>query len=134
MAALLGPPQDVHVSDDAFIAVPPAVVAAVVADPARWSRWWPGLTLQTSRDRGVKGRQWVVSGPLRGTAEIWLEPWRDGTIVHLFLRLEPAGAGRAPRRVAREREERQLWWKRQVYALKDELEAGRVPGSPGVPG
>ena len=124
----LGP---VHVSDDTFVAAAPALVAAAVADPGRWAAWWPDLTLETSRDRGAKGRQWAVTAPVRGTAELWLEPWRDGTIVHLYLRLErPAASGRA---AAREPERRVLAWKRQVTALKDHLEAGRLPGTPGVP-
>ena len=122
-----------HVSDDTFVAVAPELVARAVADPARWARWWPDLELSTTRDRGVKGRQWLVSGPLRGTAEIWLEPWRDGTIVHLFLRLDPYARDRGPRDAERERERRVLAWKREANRLKDELEGGREPGTPAVP-
>ncbi len=130
----------VHVCDDSFIAASPRVVADAVADPARWRRWWPDLTATTTRDRGVKGHQWLVSGALHGTAEIWLEPWRDGTVVHLFLRLDfpgdPSTGKGTARRAERERSRRVLAWKRDVNALKDELEHGRAPGHPavGVPG
>lgn len=126
----------VHVSDDTFVATAPQLVAAVVADEARWPLWWPDLSLRTLRDRGPKGRQWVLSGTPGGTAEIYLEPWADGTLVHLFLRLEVPLTGRAaPGRTAgRERERRALAWKRSVTALKDELEAGRAVGGPAIEG
>jgi hypothetical protein len=122
----LGHSGGVHLelSDETFIAVDRAAVAAVVGDPQRWAAWWPDLELELRRDRGDKGRQWVLTGPVAGTAEIYLEPWHDGTVVHVFLRLElPAGsAGRAGRR-------RTLAWKRTIHRLKDELEAGRAAGT-----
>jgi hypothetical protein len=126
-------PAQLELSDETFIAVGCSVVAAIVADPARWPRWWPDLQLKVLRDRGPKGLQWVVSSRsnprLTGTAEVYLEPWHDGTVVHLFLRLprpgHSAGAGRS--RAARERT---LSWKRTITQLKDELEAGRAPGLP----
>jgi hypothetical protein len=118
----------VHVSDETFVAAAPELVAAAVHDPARWSRWWPDLDVTTTRDRGVKGHQWLVAGSLQGTAEIWLEPWRDGTVLHLFLRLEGPGGGHG----RREQERRVLAWKREARALKDELERGRAPGEPAV--
>lgn len=128
----------VHVCDDTFIAASPRAVADAVADPGRWRRWWPDLTATTTRDRGVKGHQWLISGALHGTAEVWLEPWRDGTVVHLFLRLdfaaeqsaEQSGDRRTSRRSERERTRRVLAWKRDVNLLKDELERGRAPGDP----
>jgi len=64
-----------------------------------------------------------------GTAEIYLEPWQDGTVVHLFLRLAvPMAAARRPDRLVRDRT---LSWKRTVTRLKDELEDGRAPGTRG---
>jgi hypothetical protein len=122
----------VHVLDDTFVAAAPAVVAAAVAQSRRWSQWWPDLTLETSKDRGLKGRKWRVVGQRAGTAEIWLEPWRDGTVVHLFLRLDPSGSKVDARGAERERVRRVLAWKRTVHALKDELEAGRAPGEAAV--
>ncbi|GAB3596754.1 hypothetical protein GCM10027446_23980 [Angustibacter peucedani] len=122
--------------DDTFVAADPAAVAAVVADERRWARWWPDLALTTTRDRGPKGRQWRVDGALVGTAEVWLEPWGDGVLVHCFLRLDPAPApapGEGPaawRWAARERAARAQAWKRVVHGLKDDLEHGRRPGTP----
>ena len=116
-----------ELSDQTFVAVDRAVLAAVVADPGRWAAWWPDLRLEVSRDRGPKGCQWVLTGPIGGTAEVYLEPWHDGTIVHLFLRLDlPATS---PARLRRDLEGRTLAWKRTVNRLKDELEADRVPGA-----
>jgi hypothetical protein len=119
--------------DDTFVVASPRRVADVVADPGRWVLWWPDLRLTRTRDRGLKGQQWRVDGPLAGTAEIWLEPWGDGVLVHWYLRCDAvdrggAGAG-APGRVDRERRRRAQDWKRVVHALKDELEAGREPGT-----
>lgn len=111
--------------DDTFVVAAPERLAEVVADPERWRGWWPDLQLTTTRDRGVKGRQWRVRGALVGTAEVWLEPWRDGVIVHCYLRCEIPGAGgatTAARAVDRERRRRAQAWKRVVHALKDALE------------
>lgn len=121
--------QQAELSDDTFIAVDRAVVAAAVADPGRWALWWPDLSLRVSRDRGVKGQQWTLTGARTGTAEIYLEPWQDGTVLHLFLRLrfEPGTTGA---RVAKELRRRTLAWKRSVHRLKDELEGDRRAGTP----
>jgi hypothetical protein len=115
----------VEISDETFIAIAPARVAAEVARPEHWARWWPDLDLQVTRDRGPKGVQWRLIGEPAGTAEVYLEPWHDGTIVHLYLRLELPEAG-----VARQLRSRTRRWKRSVHGLKDELEAGRSPGTP----
>jgi hypothetical protein len=129
-SAPVGHPGGVHVelSDETFIAVDRPRVAAVVGDARRWAEWWPDLELEVLRDRGDKGRQWVLTGRVGGTAEIYLEPWHDGTVVHLFLRLElPTGSGTADRSRAVQR--RTLSWKRTIHRLKDELEAGRAAGT-----
>jgi hypothetical protein len=108
-------------ADDTFIAAPPAALARLVSDPARWRAWWPDLSLVTERDRGRSGRQWRVAGALTGTAEIWLEPVGDGTVLHFYLRAGLSDRARAARATA---------WKRSVHAVKDELEGGREPGTP----
>ena len=121
--------------DDTFVSAAPRLVAELVADPASWALWWPDLQLTTTRDRGLKGRQWRVGGALRGTGEIWLEPWRDGVLVHFYLRAEPAAvtAGWTPAAMGRERRRRAQQWKRAVHALKDSLERGRQPGEAAAP-
>jgi hypothetical protein len=133
------PGFSIDVADDTFVAAIPARVAAAVHERDRWRDWWPDLELAVTRDRGAKGIQWTVVGGLVGTAEIWLEPYADGVLLHLYLRADPTRSGTttepAPvssRSAARLRRRRALAWKRSVHALKDELEAGRPPGTPAV--
>ena len=117
-------PPLIDVADDTYLRVPPAVLAPLVADSAWWIRWWPDLVPHVTRDRGVKGQQWTVTGALRGSMEVWLEPVAAGTVVHWYLRADPARprVARSPRRVRRERERRVRAWKSDMYALKDRLE------------
>jgi hypothetical protein len=134
--------QQIHLIDQVWIDAPVRTVSAVVADCANWRRWWPGLDLTVTRDRKDKGIQWSArSGPvvrsgrgrffrpdrveLAGTVEIWLEPHRDGVILHHFLRLDPVG-DRLSDRAAAARTRRLAWHAKRVFwQLKDELEAGR---------
>jgi hypothetical protein len=114
----------IDVADDTYLRVAPSELARLVADSAWWIRWWPDLVPHVTRDRGVKGQQWTVTGALRGSMEVWLEPVGAGTVVHWYLRADPARArvARSPRRVRRERERRVRAWKSDMYALKDRLE------------
>lgn len=125
----------VDVVDETFLAVPPAVLAAEFAVPARWAGWWPDLRLEVDTDRGVQGIRWTVRGALVGSMEVWLEPVLDGTVLHYFLRADPPGpdgrpAPAAPRRGAAEARRRQRAAKAVAFACKDRLEAGRAPGEP----
>jgi len=131
----------VDLIDETFIVAAPGELAAVVHDPQRWRSWWPGLQLAVFMDRGEQGVRWSVTGDLVGSAEIWLEPFGDGVVVHHYLRADPTrpgsrtqvveGAPAALARLAdRIRRRHALAWKRSVNALKDELEAGRPPGTP----
>ena len=124
---MLGGVPAIDLVDDTFVVASPRRVADVVADPGRWALWWPDLRLTRTRDRGPKGQQWRVDGPLAGTAEIWLEPWGDGVLLHWYLRCDTGAV--APKRLDRERRRRAQEWKRVVHALKDELEGGREPGT-----
>jgi hypothetical protein len=128
----------VDVVDETFVAVPPAAVATEFADPRRWSRLWPDLRLTVMTDRGAAGIRWTVQGALVGSMEIWLEPVLDGTLLHYYLRADPAGPdGRPrpvpPRRGAAEAGRRQRAAKAIAFACKDRLEAGRAPGEPPLP-
>jgi hypothetical protein len=121
--------------DETFIAVAPATVAAVFADPRSWSRHWPDLILQLYADRGDEGMRWTVRGALVGTMEVWCEPMLDGTLLHYYLRATPAdGAGHpltlGPRELARVYDERARAAKAIALDLKDVLEDGRRPGVP----
>lgn len=131
------PPVDLLIDlvDSTWIGAPIGVVAAQVADPVNWRRWWPGLRLRVHEERGTKGMRWVVDGVagrravgLAGSAEVWLEPAGDGVVAHFFLRLHhrngdarlPAGA--AARLVTRYRRAA----KRAFWMLGDELDTGRT--------
>jgi hypothetical protein len=114
----------VDVIDETFLAVPPARVAPIFADPAAWARFWPDLACEVIADRGLEGMRWTVDGALRGSMEVWLEPMLDGTCVHYYLRAEPVGRVNLRREVRR----RQHHAKRIALALKSHLEDGRAPG------
>lgn len=123
----------VDVVDETFLAVPPARVAPIFADPEAWSRLWPDLRLEVIADRGTEGMRWTVGGALTGSMEVWLEPMLDGTCLHYFLRADPVGSDGLPaplagRRATRERQRRQHRAKRIAFTLKSHLERGRAPG------
>lgn len=139
--AILVTVASVDLVDESFIAVPPAVLAPIVADPQRWPSWWPDMHLAVFMDRGLQGLRWSTTGAFVGSVEIWLEAFRDGTIVHYYLRglpteSDPTAGIELPdtpagwRRAARLRESRAFQWKRLVWALKDEVEGARAPGCP----
>lgn len=128
----------VDVVDETFLAVPPELVAAEFA-PSHWPRLWPDLHLETVTDRGPAGQRWTVRGALVGSMEVWLEPVLDGTVLHYYLRADPAGPDgtpvpAAPRRGAAEARRRQRAAKAIAFACKDRLEAGRAPGEPPATG
>jgi hypothetical protein len=127
--------------DETFVAARPEAVAALVHDEARWSRWWPGLTLTVFMDRGFAGIRWSATGVAVGSCEIWLEAVADGVLVHYYVRLDPIEKHsgkpmREPTDAAGWRKAaalRAAWardWKLNVWALKDELEGTRHPGDP----
>lgn len=126
--------------DETYVVVDRARIAAVVADPRRWREWWPDLSLTVFMDRGLDGIRWSATGAWVGSVEIWLEPVGDGVLLHHYLRLDRPGPEGVPlpaatdprgrRRDARARARRARDWKRSAWALKDELEAGRAPGTP----
>ena len=131
----------VDLVDETFVVAHRDRVAAIVADPQRWQQWWPDLLLTVFMDRGPAGIRWSITGALVGSCEIWLEAVGDGVLIHYYLRADqpssadPRVAAAPPanpadwRRAARLRAQRATSWKSHVWALKDELEAGRVIGS-----
>ncbi|GLZ47405.1 hypothetical protein Acsp06_35900 [Actinomycetospora sp. NBRC 106375] len=120
--------------DETFLAVPPERLAAEFADPAAWRRLWPDLALRVFADRGPQGVRWSVVGDAwRGSMEVWLEAVGDGTVLHYFLRVDPADGTLSRRAATREGVRRQRAAKALAFALKDRLEAGRSPGVPPLP-
>ena len=131
----------VDLVDETFVVADRAVLAAEIADPAAWARWWPELTLTVFMDRGLDGIRWSVSGEWCGSLEIWLEQVGDGVLVHHYVRLDRAdpatgapraqpGDARGRRTASRARARRARRWKRSVWELKDRVEQGRRPGEP----
>jgi hypothetical protein len=123
----------IDVVDSTWFAARPAAVAALVAEPGNWRRWWPGLTLAVDEWRGEKGIRWLVpavSGAgagLTGTAEIWLEPMFEGVVAHFFLRLDPpTGGALTARRRDRITSVHRLRTKQSFWALADQLDPGRA--------
>lgn len=134
----------VDVVDEIYIAVPARVLAAVFAERSAWPRLWPDLRLEVVADRGAEGLRWTVTGAMVGSMEVWLEPVGpgtarvaaepDGTVLHYFLRADPAGPGgepvpATPGRAAAETARRQRHAKRIALLLKRHLERGRAPGA-----
>jgi hypothetical protein len=123
--------------DETFVVAPPERLRAVLCDSARWQRRLPDLSLTPYEERGLEGVRWVVTGALVGTAEVWLERYADGTIVHVFFRCDPVGrqvgwhwtrrrrtassADRLRRRLA-------IAVKQEMFGVKDAFEVGRLPG------
>ncbi len=123
------PPQ-IDVLDSTWIGAAPQAVAAAVAEPSNWRRWWPDLDLEVQEWRGAKGVRWRVRpGPdgLIGSMEIWLEPDRDGVVLHYFLRLDPAAGGELS---VRQREQiahrHRTRAKQSFWELADRLDPGRL--------
>jgi len=124
----------IHLIDETWIAASPAALAAVVAEPGNWVRWWPDLELTVSRDRGIKGIEWTArtvarGSGLAGSVEIWLEPFAEGVILHHFLRLTVVSGRPLSRRRFAARQRDYAWRAKRVFwPVKDELErAGRAP-------
>ncbi|TDD96873.1 polyketide cyclase / dehydrase and lipid transport [Jiangella asiatica] len=120
----------IDLMDDTFVVAARTELATYFRDPQVWRAWWPALRLAVAQDRGLEGVRWTVAGELTGTAEIWLERWRDGAVVHWFLRAEPSTSVASPGRL-RHRYTRE--YKARVHELKDLLEHGRPAGAPRLP-
>jgi hypothetical protein len=130
----------IDVVDSTWLAAPPATVAAVVAEPANWRRWWPELTLEVDEWRGTKGVRWLVpavggaGAGLAGTAELWLEPMFEGVVAHFFLRLDPPpGRPLSTRRARRLTDQIRRRTKQVFWTLADQLDAHRFTRQAGVP-
>jgi hypothetical protein len=109
----------IDIVDETFIRAAPEVVRHSLDDETWTAQIWPHVTRAVLRDRGVKGVRWSVSGQVVGEMEVWLEPFRDGVVVHHYVR--GTRGARAPRDVATRHT---LRWKRAVHELKDRLEGG----------
>jgi hypothetical protein len=131
----------VDLIEESFVVAAPGAVAAAVHDPAVTRRLWPDLELTVFQDRADAGVRWSVTGGLVGSAEVWVEPWGDGAILHVYVRADvtrrtsatDAVTGRPARlahRAARERRRRSWTMRRALHTLKRQLEGDRAAGVP----
>ncbi len=126
-----GQQELVHVADETWIAAPPARVGEVVADPALWERFWPGLAPRLVEARGIEGVRLAVEQPpgersrgWHGSAELYVHPEFEGVLLFQFLRLDPAPGHRvSARQVRLEQRRRSAVGLAASWALKDDLEA-----------
>jgi hypothetical protein len=118
----------VDLVEDGFVAAYPPLVRARVATGKFARELWPDLRAEVTEDRGREGLRFTIDGPLAGTAEVWLEEWADGVIVHIYLRADPVGNW-SGRRVLGERRARRAAARKLLWVVKDELEGGRRPGT-----
>ena len=120
----------IDIVDSTWIGASPSVVAAVVAEPSNWRRWWPDLDLTLDEWRADKGVRWTVRRSAAGNVgsmEIWLEPAHEGVVAHYFLRLDSPGRRRMSRQhVLRAVDTYRRQVKQVLWALADELDPGRI--------
>jgi hypothetical protein len=120
----------IHVVDSTWIGVRPAMVGALIADPANWQYWWPELGLRVSELRGPKGVRWTVHSirgrAVTGSMEVWLQDVDGGTVAHYFLLVDgirrPVGRRERARLVHRYR----VQTKRAFWSLADRLDPARL--------
>ncbi|MGH3357978.1 MAG: hypothetical protein ACRDO7_04190 [Nocardioidaceae bacterium] len=122
----------VDVIDETLVVASASRVRDLVCDEARWEAILPGLRLSCIEDRGALGKRWSVSGSLEGSAEVWLEPWADAVVVHVFLQADAGDTTPSARASRRLRRRYALKVKRYVLRIKATLEEGRAPGTPRV--
>jgi hypothetical protein len=115
------------ISCDDLIVADPAYVAERLGSDTLWREWWPELTLVPTERRGLEGVRWAVTGAAVGTAEWWLEPVRDGVVVHWYLRVDPARRLRG-RALFRLEERYVAAYRERLWRFKDAAEAGRPAG------
>lgn len=119
----------VHVAAEAYLAAPRSTVRHLLERTVLWELCWPGLVLEVTEDRAEKGVRWSVAGRLTGTAELWLEPWREGCIAHVYLRAKPSpGTGRrragARTRGAGARARALLFWAKDRLEQRSSMPTG----------
>ena len=115
------------ISCDDLVVADPAYVAERLGADTLWREWWPELTLTPSERRGLEGVRWAVTGVAIGTAEWWLEPVRDGVVVHWYLRVDPRRPA-GPRALLKLQERYVAQYRVNIWRFKDEVERGRAAG------
>jgi hypothetical protein len=121
---------DIDVMDTTWVGAGGAAIAAALAQPTQWSRWWPDLELSVTEWRGPLGIRWGVpsahGGLLAGSMEIYLHPADEGTLAYYFLRLDAKA-----RTLSGRRRQRLVHWyriraKQLFWAIGDRVDPGRL--------
>jgi ribosome-associated toxin RatA of RatAB toxin-antitoxin module len=115
------------ISCDDLVVADPAYVAERLGADTLWREWWPELTLTPAERRGLEGVRWAVTGAAIGTAEWWLEPVRDGVVVHWYLRVDPV-RHTSTRKLNALKEQYVARYRNRIWRFKDEVESGRAAG------
>lgn len=124
----------IDIVDSTWFTARPATVAAILAEPDNWPRWWPGLELTIDELRGDIGVRWFVHSVagghecgLTGSAEVWLESTCGGVVAHFFLRLDPRpGTQVTQRLIDSVTDDYRMRTKQAFWALADQLDPGRM--------
>jgi hypothetical protein len=82
------PPVDI--ADETYVVVAADLLAPRLTAQSLLAEWFPRLSVDVFMDRGEKGTRWSITGEIDGSLEVWLEPMARGTLVHWFVRGEPA--------------------------------------------
>lgn len=124
--------------DETFVVASPSVLRKLWCDDAEWDRLFTDITLRCYEDRGPLGKRWYITGTIVGSAEVWLEEFADGVLVHVYVRADPAPTfGGAPLKARQARRARRQLLKRYArplkrwgFWIKDTAEGSRRPGVP----
>ena len=109
--------------DDTYAGCSPEILAPLVLDVSLVTELWPDWRVSVTESRGLEGVRWRVEGPVDGSAEIWIEPYRDaGAVLHVYVRVDPVGEAWSPRSVRRRTERLRRRIKAVMWRLADRAE------------
>ncbi|MEV0645800.1 hypothetical protein AB0I28_11120 [Phytomonospora sp. NPDC050363] len=109
--------------DDTYMACSPETLAPLVSRPGLAAELWPEWRVSVTEERGVEGVRWEVGGPVVGSTEVWIERYRDrGSLVHVYVRVDPVGRPWSARAAERHRERTRRRVKAVMWELKDRVE------------
>jgi hypothetical protein len=116
---------EVDIIAESWLRVSPNVAAPMLREPERLLEWFPELELTVFMDRGEQGTRWSMAGALLGSMEVWLEGWREGCIVHWYVRgdVPPVDRPTSPRRARIVTEDLHTRIVRHMHAFKDRVES-----------
>lgn len=108
---------------DTYVHSRPDVVAERIADRAWRHQFWSQWIVVVVEERGLEGVRWKLDDPhATGSTEIWIQPYRDRSLLHTYVRVDRVGRP-WPRWMAAVMQRRvRADLSRKLWTLKDELE------------